>query len=107
MDNLDEFNYVNELFDTYGSLLTESQYQMLEQYYIFNLSLSEIAEEFEISRTAVQDAVKKGIQKCKVYEEKLKLVEKKKTLNCLVDELDKSNLEKIKEEIRKVINDGI
>ena len=29
MDNLDEFNYVNELFDTYGSLLTESQYQML------------------------------------------------------------------------------
>ena len=32
MDNLDEFNYINELFDTYGALLSESQQQMLEQY---------------------------------------------------------------------------
>ena len=53
MDNLDEFNYINELFDTYGVLLSESQQQMLEQYYVFNLSLGEIAEELNISRAAV------------------------------------------------------
>ena len=36
MDNLDEFNYVNELFDTYGSLLTESQYYLIIQWFIDN-----------------------------------------------------------------------
>ena len=106
MDNLDEFNYINELFDTYGGLLSESQQQMLEQYYVFNLSLGEIAEELNISRAAVQDALKKGIQKCKKFEEELHLLEKKNKINNILNEEKISSNEKL-ESIRKVINDGI
>ena len=106
MDNLDEFNYINELFDTYGVLLSESQQQMLEQYYVFNLSLGEIAEELNISRAAVQDALKKGIQKCKKFEEELHLLEKKNKINNILNEEKISSNEKL-ESIRKVINHGI
>ena len=106
MDNLDEFNYINELFDTYGVLLSESQQQMLEQYYVFNLSLGEIAEELNISRAAVQDALKKGIQKCKKFEEELHLLEKKNKINNILNEEKISSNKKL-ESIRKVINDGI
>ena len=106
MDNLDEFNYINELFDTYGGLLSESQQQMLEQYYVFNLSLGEIAEELNISRAAVQDALKKGIQKCKKFEEELHLLEKKNKINNILNEEKISSNEKL-ESIRKVINDDI
>ena len=102
MDNLDEFNYINELFDTYGVLLSESQQQMLEQYYVFNLSLGEIAEELNISRAAVQDALKKGIQKCKKFEEELHLLEKKNKINNILNEEKISSNEKL-ESIRKVI----
>ena len=38
------------LFDFYGQLLSERQRQVMELYYEENLSLGEIAEEFNISR---------------------------------------------------------
>ena len=41
------------LFDFYGKLLSKSQYQIIEFYYIHDLSLGEIAEELGISRQGV------------------------------------------------------
>ena len=71
-----------------------------------NLSLKIIAEELNISRAAVQDALKKGIQKCKKFEEELHLLEKKNKINNILNEEKISSNEKL-ESIRKVINDGI
>lgn len=48
------------LLDFYSSLLTNKQAEMMEQYYNEDLSLSEIAEEMDISRQGVRDAVKKA-----------------------------------------------
>ncbi len=64
---------INRLLDLYGELLTSSQRDILNDYYEANLSLSEIAEIRNISRTAVSDALKKGREKLEYYEEKIRI----------------------------------
>ncbi len=51
---------VNWLLDHYGELLTSRQKDVLELHYGDDLSLSEIAEELEISRQAVHDSIQRG-----------------------------------------------
>lgn len=48
------------LLDYYGPALTEKQYSILTEYYNEDLSLSEIAENYGISRQGVRDAIKHG-----------------------------------------------
>ena len=48
------------LIDFYGDVLTEKQRDVLEQYYNDDLSLSEIAENFGITRQGVRDSIKRG-----------------------------------------------
>ena len=55
MEELDKNLYVNRLIDLYGGLLTDHQRNILELYYCCDLSLSEIAEQEEVSRNAVHD----------------------------------------------------
>lgn len=68
------------LFDIYGELLTKTQADMLERYYNFDSSLSEIASEFGISRQSVLDAIKKGQSKLEKYEDCLKIYNRKNKL---------------------------
>ena len=48
------------LLDFYGGVLTDRQRDVMEQYYNDDLSLSEIASNFDISRQGVRDAIKRG-----------------------------------------------
>lgn len=64
------------LCQTYGKLLTEKQYTFLDDYYNNDLSLSEIAENNDITRQAVRDILKKGEHKLLEYEQKLGFMEK-------------------------------
>lgn len=64
------------LCQLYGGLLTEKQYEVLDDYYNNDLSLSEIAENLEITRQAVRDNIKKGENKLLEYEEKLGIMKK-------------------------------
>ena len=48
------------LIDFYGDVLTDKQREVLEQYYNDDLSLSEIAENFDITRQGVRDSIKRG-----------------------------------------------
>jgi len=64
------------LFDFYGKLLTKKQQEMLALYYEQDLSLGEIAEEFEVSRQAIHDIIKRSEKILEDYEEKLGLVVK-------------------------------
>ncbi len=60
-----------QLWDAYGALLTETQREICEKYYLYDLSLSEIAEEKGISKQAVSDALKTSRELLDSYEEKL------------------------------------
>lgn len=113
---LDKIAEASLLYDFYGQLLTEKQRQVMELYHEENLSLSEIAAEFSISRQGVYDALKNAEKSLAEYENKLGLVEKfGKTseaiarIDCSIDEiteLNKDNKELIIKlnEIKTVIN---
>lgn len=64
------------LLDIYGKLLTEKQYNLLNDYYNNDFSQSEIAENEKITRQAVRDNLKKGENNLLEYEENLKIMEK-------------------------------
>lgn len=75
-DIMEKLVEVGILFDYYGKLLSEKQYQAVELYYIHDLSLAEIGEELNITRQGVFDTLKRSEQKLYQYEEILGLVKK-------------------------------
>ncbi len=64
------------LYDFYGELLTEHQKSVYEEAVLNDMSLSEIAEQYEISRQGVHDLLKRCDKILTEYENKLHLVEK-------------------------------
>ncbi len=68
-----QFDYINELMPFYLSLLTERQQEILKLYFYEDLSLTEIAENLNISRNGVYDTLKKAEKSLKEYEDKLQL----------------------------------
>ena len=62
---------ISLLWQMYGKLLTQKQNEYIDYYYNKDLSLSEIAENENITRQGVRDIIKKGERKLFEYEEKL------------------------------------
>ena len=85
---------ISMLCQLYGKLLTKKQYEFIDDYYNNDLSLSEIAENNEITRQAVRDIIKKGEKKLFEYEEKLMFM--KRTLN------QEKKIEKALSELTKI-----
>lgn len=75
-DIMEKLVEVGILFDFYGNLLSERQYQAIEYYYVEDLSLSEIGEELHITRQGVFDTLRRAEEKLYHYEEILGLVKK-------------------------------
>lgn len=73
---LEKTNRINLLFAFYETLLTEKQQTFLKYYFHDDFSLGEIAAEFEISRQAVYEHIKRAEQVLEMYESKLGLLEK-------------------------------
>ena len=104
------------LYDFYGELLTEHQKNIYEDIVNNDLSYSEIANNYGISRQGVYDIIKRCDNSLEEYEEKLKLVDKflkarstvLKMQNCISDlkeiNKDKETDEKISE-IEKLSQD--
>ena len=96
---MEEVIYYNELYDLYGKLLTEKQREYFENYYFNNLSLSEMADNYNVSRNAIHKQLKIVIEKLEDYEDKLKLNSKLKNLELVVKNI---NDKKVREEIEKI-----
>ena len=94
---MEEKVILSMLIQTYGKLLTEKQYQIMDDYYNNDLSLSEIAQNHNITRQAVRDIIKKGEKKLFEYEEKLLFM--KRTLNT------EKKIEKVLSELTKIQKD--
>lgn len=71
---LEKTTQMNLLVEFYGCLLTEKQLEYMELYYGDDYSLGEIAEEFDVSRQAVYDNIRRSAKLLENYEEKLHLV---------------------------------
>ncbi len=97
MSNISEIALLTNLYDIYGSLLTEKQKNIFEKYYFYNLSLKEISEELNISRNGVLDSLEHTKSKLLSFEDNLSFYRKIKK----VEELDIPN--HIKEKILEVL----
>lgn len=73
---LEKTTRMNYLFDFYQSLLTPKQSSYMSLYYLDDYSLGEIAEEYNVSRQAVYDNIKRTEAMLEEYEEKLLLFQK-------------------------------
>ena len=56
---IEKTNRINALFEFYEPLLTEKQMTYIELYYRDDYSLGEIAENYQVSRQAVYDNIKR------------------------------------------------
>lgn len=70
---IEKNNRINSLFEFYSTLLTEKQMNYIELYYADDYSLGEIAEEFQVSRQAVYDNIRRTEKLLEGYEQKLHL----------------------------------
>jgi hypothetical protein len=73
---LEERVELSLLYDFYGALLKENNQKMFEAYIVEDYSVTEIAEEFGITRQGVHDAIKRITGRLRRYEEKLGLVKR-------------------------------
>lgn len=92
---------MNNLLDLYGCLLTDKQLNIMNMYYNEDLSLGEIAQQFQISRQGVHDAVKRCEEAIEDYEEKLGLYASQKAYVSELKEFKAQALE-IFEECKKI-----
>ena len=99
---------VSMLCEIYGKLLTEKQLEVLNDYYNNDLSLSEIAENNNITRQAVRDIIKKGENKLFELEEKLlfmeKMMKQEKVLEEVLNELTKIQEVSSDKKVEKILN---
>ncbi|MBP5574431.1 MAG: DNA-binding protein [Bacilli bacterium] len=106
MDKIKKTVRYNALLHIYGSLLSKTQFAFADAYFSYDLSLSEIAEAHDVSRSAVEDAIKKALKKLDEYEKNLKVLENNNQILSLIEKAkDTEGKEKIEllEEMERII----
>ena len=85
------------LFDYYGKLLSDKQYNVVDQHCNEDLSLREIAEINGISKQGISDILSRAEKKLRFYEDELKLISKFEKINSNLREIslliEKSKIE--------------
>lgn len=96
--------HISMLLEIYGKLLTEKQYDVIDLYYNQNLSLSEIAEEEDITRQGVRKNLVDAENKLFDYEIKLQILKQKLERNEIIEELLKETEDvSFKEKLQKLL----
>ena len=96
---MEDREYLIILYDYYGELLSEIQREYFEEYYFDNLSLSEISDNDGKSTNAIHKCIKSVCLKLYEYEDKLRLYEKRKKLDMIINKIDDLELRKSIEEL--------
>lgn len=96
---MEEMLYFNELYDIYSCLLTDKQCKYFEDYYFNNLSFSEMAENYDVSRNAIFKQIHIVTDRLEEYERKLKLFEKRKNLEEIMSLISDEKIKKRIEEL--------
>jgi len=91
---------ISILLEIYGKLLTEKQYEFMDYYYNQDLSLSEIADNNDITRQAVRTILVKSKKKLEEYELSLGFMQKEKNIKQYAEQIKEKDLkDKILEQI--------
>ena len=85
---MEDFVLYSELYDIYGGLLTSKQKEYFEDYYFHNLSFSEMAENYNVSRNAAFKQIHIVLDKLEEYERILQLKKKREKIRDLVKDAD-------------------
>lgn len=93
----------NLLYDFYGELLTERQRSIYEDAVYGDLSLSELADDYGISRQGVHDQIKRCNKALEEYEAKLHLVERFEKIKQYSNELSNEINKLSDDNVKKVI----
>ena len=95
------------LYDYYGELLTNHRREIYEEVVFNDMSLSEAAEEYGVSRQGIHDMIRRCDRALEAYEEKLHLVRQaenvKKTVFLLQNKLDEIGMDEQKREELKAL----
>lgn len=102
MDKTQEYIHYNDLFDLYGNLLNEREREIFTLFYEEDLSLQEIADEREVSKSAIGKTIQVVNKKLEDYESKLHFLDKIGKVCC---ELKKINNKDIQEKIIEIMKD--
>ncbi|MBW9211828.1 MULTISPECIES: hypothetical protein [Terrabacteria group] len=94
--------YYNQLLDFYEELLSDSQQEMVQYYYRQDLSLQEISELEDVSRSAIYDRLKRIRLELDRLEEVLGLYRKKEKRNQVLQEIKKQINPKIWEKLAQL-----
>ncbi len=97
----EKYIYYNNLYDIYEDLLTDKEKQVFKDYYQEDLSLSEIADNKSISKSAVGKMLKNILEKLENLEDKLHIYKNNQELVSLLEE---DNIDIIKKNIKKILN---
>lgn len=81
---VEENVYLGKLFDAYGKLLSKGQQRIMSDYLNDDFTISEIAQNLNVSRQAVLDSISKAEKKLLSFEKELGLLEK-------IDALEEEN----------------
>ncbi len=100
---LQDFVKYGRLFEIYGSLLSEDRQKIMTSYFEYNMTLVEIAEERNVTRQAVLDAIDKSCEKLDKFENALHVNETKQNLVLNLQEIktlaDKNSQREISEKV--------
>lgn len=106
---MDKHIKISMLWQIYGKLLTDKQYEIINDYYNNDLSLAEIAENNDISRQGVRDILMKGESKLCEYEEKLAIMEKtqlqEKQIQVILAQLSEIKDSSSDRKVEKILNE--
>ena len=97
----EKYIYYNNLFDIYSELLTVKEKETFSLYYQEDLSLSEIADNNNISKSAVGKMIKNILEKLDNYEALLKIYSTRKKI---LELLKEDNIEHLKKGIEEILN---
>ncbi len=90
-DVMDDIVKQNLLYDFYGELLTDHQKLIYEDAVYNDCSLSELADEYSISRQGVHDLLRRCDRILEGYEEKLHLLERFNRIRSIAQDIESAS----------------
>lgn len=102
MNTLDKSIEIMNTYDLYQELLTNKQKNYFESYYFNNYTLQEISENYDVSRNAVHDLLKRTVKKLNDFEDALHLKQENIKRHIIISDIKKLNHDEV---IANLINE--